>query len=327
MGAPIWEVKSFNSYNKGHFYVLNGTQSHPSRILDAEKIYIDNGTFTAPPNCEVIKVPEVYRPDFSDRLEKALQNLAGKQTARDDKPFDDLDRMEDPLLIPEFNLVAPQGSKIKLINKLPKDLFIKTPQGLRLRRYPNALRYIHLDLAETSEAGIGMVHKEIGPSGETLFVQDFVCWVTSPTRIDLNAIQDMMIDFATIAGIRIHTLSADQFQSASIRQKLQNDKVADNINLQSVDRSANAYLGLSNVIASDLYRVGVCPKLKHQLEAISIEDNKVNTRGRKDMADTVAGAIENARVNVRDVPIYEYDKFKTDIGIEEIIDINTVEEL
>lgn len=306
MGRPIWEVIDFNVTVPGHFYVLRGTNSHPSKILDLEYEMVEGGTYELPPSCEVFKVPNTYLSDFQINIEKSLQNLAGVQTVTDDKPFDNLSEMEDTHLVPEFHISVPFGGKLKLVDKLPQDLFVKTPVGKRLKRYPKAWRYLHLDLAETAEAGFSLVHKELAEDGSPVVVVDLVCWLTSPTRIDLDAIERMVIDLATELHVEIHTASADQFQSASMRQEFVKHRVARETEHVSVDRTIDPYLTLANIIRLGGLKTGLCPKLKTQLEAIFIEDNKVFTRGRKDMADAVCGATWNALRNVNDVPVYGY---------------------
>jgi hypothetical protein len=305
MGAPIWSVKDQDCYKRGYFYVMRGTMTHPSRIMDEYYDQIEDNSYELPPNCKIIKVPNVYRTDFS-RIEKALQNLAGEQTVSDDKPFDDLTNMEHPDLLPEFNMVLPLGGRVPAFDKLPVELFSSTPAGPRLARYPLARRYVHLDLAETTEAGIAMVHKELGPNNEIYFVADFVMWVTSPTRIDLDSIENLLIDLKDKAEVEFEIISADQYQSSSMRQIFTVKKVAKNINYVSVDRDIQPYLNLASIASAGYLKTGNAPKLKSQLDAMYISNNKIGTRIRKDMGDALCGSVHNARSSVKDVPTYYF---------------------
>lgn len=308
----LWDVRQFDAYNKGHFYVLRGTKTHPSKILDEEdKINIENETFVLPSNCITIRVPEIHRKDFQSNTDKALRDLAGEPTYGDDKPFDDLTELEDFNLVPEVNVVAPLGDVVRIIDKVPKDLFISTPDGKRFRRYPAALRYGHLDLAEVTEAGLCIGHKEVAPDGNTMYVADIVMWITSPTRIDFNAVKQFLIDIVLECQVSLHTISADQFQSVSIRQELEVKRIAKKVSYLSVDRSILPYLSLSSIIASKYVKVGKCEKLKGQLSDLSIHDNKIYTQSRKDMSDVLCGFVENARLNSTDIPMYEYARFNT----------------
>lgn len=56
-------------------------------------------------------------------------------------------------------------------------------------------------------------------------------------------------------------------------------------------------------------KVGSCPKLKKELEALILDKGKVTrTTELKDLADALVGAVWNAQLNYTDVPIYEYTK-------------------
>lgn len=329
MGRPIWDVKDTSPYDRGYFYVLRGTKSHPSQILDGEHMAIENGTYEPPTNCKVIKVPIYYERQFKTRIEQALQNLAGEETISDDMPFDNLADMEFDELLPEMNLVARLGSKTPLITQLPKELFMNTTDGRVFSRYPSAPRYLHADLAlsSSSNAGLSIVHKELNDTGEPIIVVDLAMWITSPTRIDLRAVEQFIVDLVKIFKLNIHTVSADQFQSASMRQFLEMNKVARNVAYLSVDRTSNAYDSLASIIAAGLFRIGRCPKLKEQLEAISIVNNKPMTRGKKDLADSIAGATYNALMNPKDVPVYSYSQYSKLKENNEVMYIDNFEEL
>lgn len=76
----------------------------------------------------------------------------------------------------------------------------------------------HVDLASqsTSQAGYSLWHKEyvVNDLGEhqTVFVADFVSWISAPNRIDHDAIKQLSLDLRDKAGVYIKTISYDQFQ-------------------------------------------------------------------------------------------------------------------
>lgn len=305
-GAATWEIRSTpgdDPYAQGHFYVLRGTQSHPSRILDIEHDAIDAGEWNAPYNTEVVRVPLAYRGDFEFRIEHALQNLVGVQTIGDDQPFDHVDTLPCAFLTPEHHLVAPLGSTVPLLRKLPAMMFQSTPLGARLSRYPDAPRYVHLDLAETTEAGIAIVHKEMdADTAHVVYVCDLVAYITSPDRIDLEAIQNLLIQLHRECGVFFGEISADQYQSTNMRQVLEKERVAAKVSYQSVVTTPDAYLNLATLVSGGAVRLGPCPKLQAQLESLYLSKNKIYTRTRKDMADALAGAVRNAQRAVKDYP-------------------------
>ena len=305
---PIWEVKYFNAYNQGHFYVLRGTKMSPSRVLDEIDCQMyEAGTFNIPQNCEIIKVPETYRRDFTNRTEEALRNLAGVQTLEGVLLFEDTTRIEQKFLLPEFNVSAKMGSSASLLDQFPKDLFAGEGPDLRFARYPAASRYIHADLAEVSEAGLACVHKELSKSGKIIFVCDFVCWITSPDRIYLDAIANLIIDLAEKAKVGIHTFSTDQYQSSHTRQVVETARVARNVEHISTVKTNVPYQMLSEVVDDNSFVCGYAPKLMGQLEGVQLdEEDKPYSLNRTDMSDGICGAVYTARMNTKDVPGYIY---------------------
>src|SRR5690606_21018355 len=115
---------------------------------EVEHDSIEAGQYVVPEGCEVVKVPKVYYREFKFDLENSIRDLAGMQTLNADFPFQKTSHIEAPFLVPEFVIQAPLGEGIPLINKLPEQLFVETPSGLRLARYGSVYRYAHVDLAE-----------------------------------------------------------------------------------------------------------------------------------------------------------------------------------
>ena len=321
--SAIWDVKHFDAYNKGHFYVLRGTQSHPSRILDGQDTEdYENDNYITPPKCKVIKVPLIYRRDFENRIEEALRNLAGEQTISADYLFDDLTRAQYDWLIPEIRLEAPMNGEIPLIHKMPKELFTQDAGGKRLARYPNSVRYLHIDAGEVSEAGIACCHKEIYPDAKvdendqysnTKYVIDFVAWIVSPDRINLRSIESLVIDLVQSYNVSFDVITTDQYQSSAMRQQFSLLNLAREVRHQSVDRSNDqrmAYLTASNLSSVNAIAMGKCSKAVNQLEEIQYIDGKVITSTRKDMADAIVGSLKNAVMNVKDQPMYPFVNLK-----------------
>lgn len=311
----IWDVKYPNLIDEiGHFYVLRGTKTHPSRILtEEEKIEADNGTFKKPPGCGLIKVPnkEEYRLDFQTNIERALMNLAGVATIRDERPFDDLTEVIDKNLIGFFDITAKLKATKPLLEQVPKELFVKTPNGLSLARYPTALRYCHCDLASSGAAGISLVHKELSSNGDILYVVDFFCRITSPDKIDFGLVDNFLIDLKEICNIKIKTLTADQYQSVSTLQTMDKNNIAENVKKLSVDKDTIPYNTLSNVISQDCLRIGELGELENELNRIYFDKGKpyADKGDRKDIADSLCGSVFNAVQEASDFPIHIYENY------------------
>ena len=296
LDPAIWEVKGDALGLSGkHFWIYIGTKTHPSKVLPEEynDVPLEKLNYVPPAGCELLEVPIEYRREFENNIEAAIQNIAGRTTDTSDRPFDDLSRIGDcKQLLPEVHLEAPLGDQIPLIDKLPKELFQETTLGPRLARYPNAPRFVHVDLASqsTSQAGYSLWHKEyvVNDLGEhqTVFVADFVSWISAPNRIDHDAIKQLSLDLRDKAGVYIKTISYDQFQSEYVRQSLQQHHEFENVRYQSVDRDITAYLNFAQWMITGRIKVGDCPYLREQLGYIGVADKKLVTTHKKDMADS-----------------------------------------
>lgn len=296
MEPPIWDVKaSVFDYNKGRFWIQVGTKTNPSVILPSEYDNIPENklTYVPPPGCRLISVPYEYRRDFENNIEKYLQDYGGITTDTSDRPFDDLSNLGDPGLIPEVHLEASLGDSKPLIEKLPEKLFVNTTRGLMLARYPYAKRYIHIDLSsrDASQTGYSLWHIEYIKDEKTgdkipVYVADFISWITATTRIDHELVNQLALDLKYKAHVNIEAISYDQFQSEAIRQKLKQDREFPHVDYQSVDRTNEAYTLFSQLMLKGQIKVGDCPYLREQLSNIGLEDGKVLTTHKKDMADS-----------------------------------------
>jgi hypothetical protein len=309
----IWDARFPNAIKEeDYFWVMRGTQRHPSHVLNKDDtVKANQDQFELPPNCEILKVPNTYREDFENRVEQSLMNLAGKVSLGHEIPFDDLTKVEDPLLCPVLYLTAPLKDIHPLRTQLPKEFFIQTTDGYRFRRYPGAQRYGHADLADTGEAGLAIVHKELSMEGKVIYVGDFVVKITSPNRISLDAVRELIIDLKNVYGLSFATFTADQYQSTQLLQKLQAIAFCENVGVLSMDRNRVQYDALASVVSEDCLKLGMMRELKKQLENIYFEKDKpYSSSGHKgDIADALCGAVYNATTNPLDIPHNVYEGY------------------
>lgn len=335
----IWEIKdmykgAFEKY--GCFYVLRGTQAHPSRILTKqESIDYEKQTYYCPENCKVVKVPNhpVLYSKFQENPDRALREQAGESTAGGERPFYSiLSNIEDLTLLPELTLKAEFTQQDSLFDQLPiHEIFLKTPEGLRLKRYPNAKRYIHLDLADTGEAGISMCHKEITTTGKFMYVFDFISKVISPNRLSQTLIEEFMVDLKEIGNVNIEILSADQYQSTYMRERLENlHKVAKYVKKTAIGgkSSIEPFLTCASLISEEVVKLGKCTELKEQLQGIYIDNDYLQyDTTRKDIVDTFIGTLYICLNNSLDVPIYVYEEGNKKETIVTLTEIEGIKEL
>lgn len=330
----LWEVKPDPNFvgDGTTFPVLVGNGSIPSRIITnpGELEAIEKGEFYIPAGCLKIDVPTVYRSKFELQLDQSIQDIAGISTYDNSMIFRDTSQLEDPLLIPELTIEANLKDTNNIFDNLPLDkLFVK--DGLkdewRLKRYPNAFRYMHFDLSSTGECdtGICMLHKEykineLTREKETIYVTDFIIYVTAKNTTDLEAVQNFAMELVTRGHIPVHTISCDQFQSQVVLNNWESCGYFNKVEKVSVDVKLDPYLNAAALIESGKIKVGQCEKLKKELEALVIDKGKVTrTTQLKDGCDALVGAIFNAQMNYTDVPQSEY---YTELPDEKRVDYN-----
>jgi hypothetical protein len=308
----LWEVKPDADFQGDGrtFTVLVGNGVIPSRIIDNETELqkIEDGTFFLQNGCEIINPPLVYKQKFEMNIEQAIQDIAGIATGGDDLIFKDLSTLEDESLCPELHFVADLGKHTNLIDVFPQDMFIEGLNGKkRFKRAPNAKRTCHFDLAEASgdsEAGIALMHVEkyYNPDieqEEKYYVFDFVGWVSSQVRIDLEAIMKLYETFVRDYGIDIEFMTTDAHQGELMKQYFDNHKLARKTGYISVDRYTTQYDNAARLMESGRVKVGKCPYLMEQMRNVGIRNNHVErlTKCRKDMLDAFCGSIEAARLS------------------------------
>ena len=304
----IWEVKQPRLLEQGWFQVLRGNRRYPSKILTKEEHeQEERGEFVMPSGCKLIKVPNLYRKDFEMKIEQSLRNLAGEYTIQDDKPFDEVDNCEDLNLCPVFTITAPLEATEPLIDQIPAAALSQYPDGKRLKRYPDTLRYVHWDLADTGEGGVAVVHKERDRAAEkTVYVVDFAARIVSPNRISFEKVEQLGLDLLDKLRLRVFRLTADQYQSVSFLQKMQTSRVAKHVGKFSVDKNLIPYNVMANLVAENSVKCGKMGLLQEQLMNLYFADGKPYSRTRKDVADALCGALYHASENADDMPVNFY---------------------
>ena len=326
----LWEVKPDPNFvgDGSTFPVMVGNGSIPSKIITdpGEIEACKKDEYKVPAGCILINVPTVYKSKFELQLDQSIQDIAGITTFDNNMVFRDTSLLEDLELTPEMYLEINLLDNINILEQLqPYNLFEKTISGQwQFKRAPKAERFIHLDLATGGEnhcdAGLCMLHKESQVDENTgitntIYVVDLLLAINAKTKIDLTSIQKFILDLVTIKQIPIHTVTADQYQSEILLQQLTLSGYFTKVNKLSVDIKLEPYMNLASLIEKGQIKIGKCPKLKKELEALVIEKNKVTrTTELKDLADALTGAVWNAQVAYDILPVYNYVSIKKEIN-------------
>lgn len=319
----LWEVKPDPNFigDGTTFPVMVGNGSIPSKIIadPGELQAIDDGNYILPAGCELIHVPTVYKSKFELQLDQSIQDIAGMTTSDNNMVFRDTTLLEDPLLLPEIQLEVNIKDNVDILACLEQyDLFERTLKGnWQFKRAPTAERYVHVDLSGSGQngqcdTGLCICHKEYvlnenTKQKEVVYVIDLQLFINAKNKVDLHAIQQFLIDLVVDKNINIHTVSFDQWQSMLITQNLSKSGCFTEVKQLSVDIKPEPYTNAAILIELGQIKVGKCPKLKKELEALVLDKGKVTrTTELKDGPDSLVGAIYNAQLNYYDVPQYKY---------------------
>lgn len=318
----LWEVKPDPNFigDGSTFPVMVGNGSIPSKIITdpGELKAVEEGNYDPPTGCELIQVPTIYKSKFELQLDQSIQDIAGMTTSDNNAVFRDTTRLEDPTLTSELYLDANIHDNVNLLECLPKDIFEQNLNSKwQFKRAPKAERFCHIDLAGGGsngqcDAAVCILHKEwqineTTHEKDTVYIVDLLLAINAKNKIDIRAIQNLCIDLVVEKNIPIHTISADQWNSLIMLQTFEASSCFTKVEKLSVDTKLEPYTNASSLIELGHVKVGICPKLKRELEALILDKNKVTrTTELKDMADALVGAIYNAQLAYQQVPVYQY---------------------
>lgn len=325
LNPMLWEVKPDPDF-KGDgttFPVMVGNGSIPSKIITdpGELKAIEESKYEPPAGCILINVPTIFRSKFELQLDQSIQDIAGITTDDDNSVFRDTTQLEDTRLNPEFVLEVNIRDNTNILDLLKQyDLFeMNLNNTWQFKRAPKADRYGHVDLAGGGsdgqcDAAVCILHKEyqyneVTKLKDIIYVVDLLLAINAKNKVDIKAIQNFLIDLVVERNIPIHTITADQWQSLMFLQTLEASGCFSKVDKLSVDTKLEPYTNLATMLEQGQVKVGSCPKLKKELEALILDKGKVTrTTELKDLADALVGAVWNAQLNYTDVPIYEYTK-------------------
>ena len=262
-------------------------------------------------------VPGIYAEEFLRNPRKALQELSGISLGGMNRLFPtqvDWNKcielghaagVQDPAKASIFTLSTE--NERQLWEDLNHKTFVCRKGGtIQPLRHPERLRYAHLDLASTGEAGVAICHlADPSPActesgqlrGHRLVVEyDFILNVVGGKNqpIALAKIESFLSWLKEKCGFRFGLVTADMFQSTLLLQNLEAAGITTK-NL-SVDRDKGSYLALRDAVQEHTLRLYQQDKLLTEAAQLIELERKVDhpPGGSKDVADAVAGAHFNA---------------------------------
>lgn len=311
----LWEAIPKHAETKTWFTVEIGDKFQTSRILKAdEKPRVD---------AETVKVPEQFRRFFVADADQALRELAGKATFNVSPLIRDrqsIFRAIDAKLIHPFtkqSIVISTADQIYIENFYDvRRAFNPINSKWVPKLSPNAVRYIHGDLAVSGDAaGLAMGHiagmkksEVVRPDGTVSYemyphvVFDFMLQILPPEGAQIELAKIRRFIFFLNKLYKLAAVTFDGFQSTDMIQMLNAGGVpADKL---SVDLSPEPYLSLRQGMFEDRVSYYQYPPFEREIGDVQYDvgigkvDHPLHgadgAKGSKDVSDAAAGVMWHA---------------------------------
>lgn len=303
----VWDVKPPETYSGKRFNVAVGNKFLVSEIMP-EEASIDDYVMRG---YNVISVPEEFKSNFRDDIDRALQDYAGISSSDLSKYISGV-RVQAAI---SHEFANPFVKDVIEVGNAPddqtqyKDFFdlTKVPENLKYKPL-----YIHLDMSvsgdKTGIAGVWISGKKNSlenSSKELTYQMAFGVSIQAPKGRQISFAKNReFIYWLREQGFNIKGISSDTFQNATLAQ----DFISKGYNYQiiSVDRTnsdhiCEPYSFFKNCIYEQ--RITLLPSKLLVQELVGLERNgntgKIDhpdggTSGSKDQSDAVCGALWNA---------------------------------
>jgi len=275
-----WETKPAHRFSGRKMYVFVGDASHPPRICKTKKD-VEKWKRIG----RVVAVPVEYESDFKRDLEGAVRDVIGENVrssnrfmTNDDAILEAFSDKTIPLLhddkyadgVEATELTRPDFLNWWRLFNPPTEKERKAGKRLRpprLKLHHRAPRYAHVDLGTSQDAtGVCVVHigemKEVQRRHEddrSVYVTkeivpivyvDLILRILPPMdgEIQIEDVRNLIYDLRDRARFRFHKITYDQYQSKQSQQTLQKRFGEGIVGHLSVDRTADQYHLLKEVI-------------------------------------------------------------------------------
>lgn len=304
------------------FKVAYGLRNQDPRVLTGW--YDESGKPTsseieeAPAGAQVKLVPADYSDAFKRNVTTALQSICGVSTGGSFRLFGnmfDFERaaanasaagLENPCNVPSIPLSLEDSKQVwDFLDH--KKLVARRAGAFVPLRNPDKLRYAHIDLATSSQAGVSICHeadtREIGglynvktgklfseqrPIAEYDLVLSIVAGTAKP--ISFEKIQNLFFWLRERCGYRFGLITADTFQSFGTLQLLESRGFP--VKVLSLDRTKEPYYTWREALVEGrvrLFKHGILwNEAEHLIDGTEKIDHPENNS--KDVSDSAAGA-------------------------------------
>ena len=324
---PQWNVKPEGTFSDKRFYVAVGDKKLNSRIVrpgeDLEAIKQQG--------YRLLAVPLELKKDFERDVDRSLMEFAGISTSLVTKfiSYDSIDSAKCSSENPFTNNVISIGTSDSM---LIQDFFSTIKLDSALISKP---MFIHIDTSLTGDktgiSGVWVIglreeqqyqDGEYAPVHEFVYKHAFTVEIQCPTgdEISLEKNRKFIYWLRHRLGLNIQGVSLDGFQSADSKQQF--IQAGFNASIISLDKKPDGYMYLKASINEKRIRLlNNTEEIYNQL--INLEQNNQTGKvdhppeGEKDGADSLAGALYNASLNVDPLELNVVEDYTTIVDTNE----------
>lgn len=329
----VYKIKQHTiKFSHRWFKVEHGVKNMDPRVLagwyDKGGNPIEAGPHETPTaEAQVELVPENYLAEFKRNIKTALQSVCGVSTGGSHRLFSSVELLEKAVIQGQqagltdpcpLGVVSLSDEDTRPLWDLIDHKSFLTRRGGRVvpLRDPDAVRYVHIDLATTSTAGLSICHAvgntlvkgvynattgAIFDQYRRVVAYDFILAITAGQTkpISIRKIQDFIFWLRDYCGFRFGKITADSFESAMFLQIFANRGIESG--LQSLDRNKIAYYAWRSAFEEGrilLFRHALLMReaeylIDHPSGKIDHPDKTPYGPGSKDVTDAAAGAYLN----------------------------------
>ena len=271
-----WDVQEhvFPIWQKDHskvFPIFKGTSTQPTKIITEEerKNYDPN---------DIVDFPIDLYTVAKDNVAKCMRDFGAIPTAGSDTKLFTNHQLINECFVPNLKnfymfeyasyLLAPETL---LWDKIRPLFYVYTGQknSFRLKRYPSAERFVHIDMAEKKDmAGISMVHLETDKIGRKMYIADFTLPIMSKKddKINLDSFKYLVYCMKVYGNTNIKKVTYDGFESKSSIQFLERNGFE--CERLSLDSTPDYYLSFASWVMQGRVKIGKNLVMKNNMKSL-----------------------------------------------------------
>ena len=264
---PIYEKDKKNNV----FPIFKGTSTQPTKIITKEEVKNYNEE-------DILWTPNDLYELAKDNVSKIMRDFGATPTAGSDTKLFTNHQLIDQCFVPNLKnfymfeyasyLLAPETL---LWDKVRPLFYVYTGQknSFRLKRYPSAERFVHIDMAEKKDmAGISMVHLETDKIGRKMYVADFTLPIMSKKddKINLDSFKYLVYCMKVYGNTNIKKVTYDGFESKSSIQFLERNGFE--CERLSLDNTPDYYLSFASWVMQGRVKIGKNLVMKNNMKSL-----------------------------------------------------------